>query len=127
MCVSVSRQFILNSAKLFLLFSLHVQAHYQVVSDSLQPYGQLSMGFSRQEYWNGLPFPPPGSFLNPGIEPMSPMSPALAGRFHTTQPPGKLSPRASHKSHLSTLILDNAASILSIRCRQIYICALYVG
>ena len=37
----------------------------------------LSMGFSRQEYWSRLPFPPPGYLPNPGIEPMSPASPAL--------------------------------------------------
>ena len=37
----------------------------------------LSMGFSRQEYWSGLPFPPPGDLPDPGIEPSSPMSPAL--------------------------------------------------
>jgi len=41
----------------------------------------LSMEFSRQEYWNGLPFPPPGDFLNPGIKPMSTSYPALAGGF----------------------------------------------
>ena len=46
----------------------------------------LSMGFSRQGYWRGLPFPPPGDLSNPGIEPVSP---ALAGRFFTTEPPGK--------------------------------------
>ena len=40
----------------------------------------LSTGFSRQEYWSGLPFPPLGGLPNPGIEPMSPASPALAGR-----------------------------------------------
>ena len=44
----------------------------------------LSMGFSRQEYWSGLPCPPPGDFPDPGIEPMSLMSPALAGGFFTT-------------------------------------------
>ena len=44
----------------------------------------LSMGFSRQEYWSGLPCPPPGDLPNPGIEPMSLMSPALAGKFFTT-------------------------------------------
>ena len=44
----------------------------------------LSMGFSRQEYWNGLPFPSPGDLANPGIEPMFLQSPALAGRFFTT-------------------------------------------
>ena len=37
----------------------------------------LSMGFSRQEYWSGLPFPPPGDLPNPGIKPMSPVAPAL--------------------------------------------------
>ena len=49
----------------------------------------LFMGFSRQEYWSGLPFPPPGNLLNPGIEPLSLVSPASAGRFFTTAPPGK--------------------------------------
>ena len=44
----------------------------------------LSMGFSRQEYWSGLPFPPPGDLPDPGIEPKSLISPALGGRFFTT-------------------------------------------
>ena len=44
----------------------------------------LSMGFLRQEYWRGLPFPTPGDLPNPGIEPASLESPALAGRFFTT-------------------------------------------
>ena len=39
----------------------------------------LSMGLSQQEYWSGLPFPTPGTLPNPGIEPTSPVSPALAG------------------------------------------------
>ena len=43
----------------------------------------LSMGFFRQEYWSGLPFPPPGDLLDPGIEPESLASPALAGEFFT--------------------------------------------
>ena len=46
----------------------------------------LSMGFSRQEYWSGLPFPPPGDLPDPGIKPMYP---TLAGGFFTTEPPGK--------------------------------------
>ena len=44
----------------------------------------LSMGFSRQEHWSGLPCPPPGDLPDPGMEPASLMSPALAGRFFTT-------------------------------------------
>ena len=43
-----------------------------------------SMGFSRQEYWSGLPFPYPGDLPDPGIEPVSLMSPALAGGFFAT-------------------------------------------
>ena len=49
----------------------------------------LAMGFSRQEYWSGLSFPPPGDLPNTGIKPASAASPALAGRFFTTEPPGK--------------------------------------
>jgi len=47
------------------------------------------MGFFRQKYWNGLPFPPPGDLPDPGIEPVSLTSPALAGRFFSTESPGK--------------------------------------
>ena len=43
-----------------------------------------SMGFSRQEYWSGLPHPPLGDLPDPGIELESLVSPALAGRFFTT-------------------------------------------
>ena len=46
----------------------------------------LSAGFPRQEYWSELPFPSPGDLPDPGIKPRSP---ALAGRFFTTEPPGK--------------------------------------
>ena len=59
--------------------------------DNLQPYGlyvacqaPLSMGFSMQEYWSGLPCPPPRDLPNLRIKPESRMSPALAGRFFTT-------------------------------------------
>ena len=50
----------------------------------------LSMEFSREEYWSGLPFPTLEDLPDPGIEPMSPASPALAGRFVTTVPPDVL-------------------------------------
>ena len=49
----------------------------------------LSMEFSRQVYWSGLPFPSPGDLLNPGIEFESLASPALLGGFFTTAPSGK--------------------------------------
>ena len=49
----------------------------------------LSMEFSSQEFWSGLPFPTAGDLPNPGIEPTSPVSRALAGRFFTNVPLGK--------------------------------------
>ena len=49
----------------------------------------LSMGFSRQEYWSGLPSPPPEDLCDPGIEHTFLVSPALAGRFLTVEPLGK--------------------------------------
>ena len=77
--------------------------HVQLFSnpmDLLQPCrAPLSMEFSRQEYWNRLPVPPPGDLPNPGIKPASPVSPALAGRFFTTEPPGK--PSYKREAHLT--------------------------
>ena len=49
----------------------------------------LSMGLYWQEYWSGLSFPPPGDLSNSEIKPVSPVSTALAGRFFTTESPGK--------------------------------------
>ena len=49
-----------------------------------RPQAPLSMGFSRQEYWNGLPCPPPGDLPDPGIKPASLLPPGLSGRFFTT-------------------------------------------
>ena len=65
-----------------------------VLSDSATPWtvarqAPLSMGFSRQEYWSGLPFPSPGDLLDPGTEPRALVSSALVGGFFTMEPPGK--------------------------------------
>ena len=70
-----------------------------VVSNSTTPWtvahqAPLSMGFFRQEYWSGLPFPPPGNLPDPGIEPVSP---ALAGKFFTTEASGKQSVQEGSK------------------------------
>ena len=62
----------------------HIQLSVTLWTVTLQ--ASLSMGFPRQEFWSGLPFPPPGNLPNPGIELASS---ALAGRFFTTEPPGK--------------------------------------
>ena len=69
----------------------------------------LSMGFSRQEYWSGLPFPSPGDLSNPGIEPWSP---ALQADALSSEPPGKPQGLFSlfvlfqwHKHHLKSLLI----------------------
>ena len=51
---------------------------------TVDPWASLFMGFSRQEYWSGLPCPPPEDLPDPGIEPTSLMSPASVGGFFTT-------------------------------------------
>ena len=74
-------------------------SHFSPVSLSATPrtvacQASPSMGFSRQEYWSGLPCPPPGDLPDSGTEPMFPVASALqadAARFFTTEPPGKLS------------------------------------
>ena len=50
----------------------------------------LSMEFSRQEHWSRLSFPPPGDLPDPGIEPASPIAPALQADSLPSEPPGKL-------------------------------------
>ena len=66
-----------------------------VVSDLWDPMGYiacqapLSMGFSRQQYWSGFPFPTPGDPPDPGIEPTSPVSLALQAHSLPTKPSGK--------------------------------------
>ena len=67
---------------------------HSVVSDSETPWtvvhqAPLSMEFSRQEYWSWLPLPTPEDLPDPWFEPMSLMSPALAGRSFTIEPNGK--------------------------------------
>ena len=57
----------------------------------------LSKGFFRQEYWSGLPCPPPGDPPDPGTEPFSPASPALTGGVPTTAPPGKPPPHDTRR------------------------------
>ena len=60
----------------------HVQLFVTVWTVAHQ--ASLSMGFPRQEYWSGLPLPPPGDYPDPGIKLSSLMSPALTGGFFTT-------------------------------------------
>ena len=74
---------------LYLYFSIcmHVQTR-PTLCNPMDPMHQASLftGFSRQEYWSALPLPIPGDLPDPGIQPTSPVSPALAGRFFTIEP-----------------------------------------
>ena len=86
----VSNTLIFSCSLLCLLQPLSEWSH-SVVSDSAIPWtvvyqASLSMGFSRQEYWRGLPFPSPGDLPDPGIEPRSP---ALQADALASEPPGK--------------------------------------
>ena len=86
----------LSIKKIYSLFKLIlIVVSCSVVSNSETPWTEafqapLSMGFSRQEYWSGLSFPSPGDLPNPGIEPGSLASPAMASGFFTTGTAWKL-------------------------------------
>ena len=80
------------------------------------------MGFSRQEYWSGLPCPPPVDLPDPGIKPTFLMSPALAGRFFTTT--------ATCEAHINTNSLIKIknhgqmfsfSSVQSLSCVQLFV------
>ena len=86
---SISNISIMNTDYLIMFLLLHVLSHFSHVRLFATPWtvalqAPLSMGFSRQEYWSGLPLPPPGDLPNPGIQPTSLKSPTLAGGFFTT-------------------------------------------
>ena len=83
--------------------SLHLQllqcVSWSVISDSATPARQasLSMKFSRQEYWTGQPFPPPGDLPDPGIKPGSPV---LHTDYLPSEPPGKTTAAVGPNSFL---------------------------
>ena len=62
-----------------------------MIPETVACQAPLSTGFSSQEHWSGLPYPPPGDLLDPGIELESPASPELAGGFFTAEATGKAS------------------------------------
>ena len=67
-------------------FSHQVKSDFCDLPWTIACQASLSMGFPRQEYWSGLPFPSPGDLPNPGIKPVSP---AFAGKCFTAELPGK--------------------------------------
>ena len=75
----------------------------------------MSMGFSRQEYWSGLPCPLQGDLPDPGIEPMSLISPTLAGRFFTTSATWE-----AHSEHLREVNATLGDQTINDKVKQWY-------
>ena len=84
-----------------------------------RPQAPLSMGFSRQEYWSGLPFPTPGDFPKPQIRPMSLACPTLAGRVFTTVTPGK--PVTLHNSPIVSCFWSSDSKFIYVDLMNIEI------
>ena len=83
------------------VFSLQIMSDFYLTPWTIAHQAPLSMGFPKQEYQSGLPFPSPGDNPDSGIEPAFPVSPAMAGGFFTTEPPGKpFSPSYSMFIHI---------------------------
>ena len=91
-----SKDILFMGIEIWILCNFHVSWCIPHSSEGFQPFkninhqAPLSIGFSRQDYWSGLPFLPPGDLPDPGIEPASPAAPALAGGFLTIELCGKL-------------------------------------
>ena len=111
-------------------------SHVHLFAIPWDPPSSLSVEFPRQEYWSGLPFPPPGNLLNPEAEPKSLASPTLPGGFFTTGATWKPSGRFSDSFpllhyNIITLLQDTDYSslcytigpcLLSILYIVLYIC-----
>ena len=115
-CVPRSLKLRLKLSWLFMWFIGHIDPcavlGCSVLSDSFStPWtvacqAPLSMEFSRKEYRSGLPFPPTGDLPRSGLKPISPVSSALAGKFFTSVPYGKVNVLGSHhKFHIIFLTM----------------------
>ena len=90
---------------------VHAQSHPTLCNPTDgSPPGSSVMGFSRQEYWSGLPRPSPGDLPDPGIEAASP---TRAGAFFTTEPPGKPLALCTDPQLCLALCLDHSSPIFA--------------
>ena len=80
------------------LICVHILSHVRLFATqwTVARQAPLSMGFPRQEYWSGLPFPSPGDLADPGIETIPPVSPALWEDSLPLEPLGKSAPLTAH-------------------------------
>ena len=90
--------------------SVHACLVTSVVYEPVAHQAPLSMGFSRQDHWSGLPFPLPGDLPDPAMEPAYLVTPA--GRFFITEPPG------SPSLHQSTLQVYNRENYIPLKENQ---------
>ena len=90
-----------------------------VLSDSLWPQAPLPMGFPRQKYHSGLPFPSPRDLPNPGIQPISFVSPALAGGFFCHWAQGSIGHLSVHEIQHSRLSFLNRLYVGLYRCHAL--------
>ena len=88
---AVLTSFMAEKVKVKSLSHVRLFATLWIVAHKAPP----SMGFSKQEYWSGLPHPSPGDLSNPGIEPRSP---SLQADALTSEPPGRPTPLGHHKA-----------------------------
>ena len=107
-----------------LLFNRYVMSNSFATPQTIAHQVPLSMRFSRQEYWSGLPFPSAEDLPNPGIKPTSP---TLAGGFFTTSAPGKPIPfimvsQTSQRSYLK----ENSFTLLSLGFSETHLILLLI-
>ena len=105
----------------------HIQLFVKLWTVACQAH--LSMGFSRQESWDGLTCPPPGNLPNPGIEPTSLMFPVLASGFFTTSATWEalLIPRLAEKLHHKREAVSRSTGTEHNRVRNFPVSELDVG
>ena len=100
------------------MLSLFSHVRLLVTLWTVAQQASLSMGFSRQEYWSGLPCPPAGDLPDPGIEPASLMSPALAHGFFITSTTWE-APKVANK-HIKNYPTSFAIREIQIKAKIIY-------
>ena len=86
----------------------------------------LSREFSRQEYWSRLPYPSPGTLPDPGIKPISLVSPALAGEFFATVPPGRKRCETQQHSVSAPSIPENTLIIANVVIHSFLPCGAWI-
>ena len=114
----------LNTVLSYIIVYVCVYVLFSVMSNSfVTPWtitrqAPLSMGFSKQEYWNGCHALLQGTFLNPGTEPTSPVSPALACKFYTTSTPQEAQNKDTYDKPIANILNFERVKFFSSKVRN---------